>query len=99
MSKIKDIIPNEMSSLRAQDYKIRYNTFSQDDNERWRIIKYDGTEILVSHIDIEVESKTTNDFMADKNEWKWHITARGVLEIKVDPETDYVFASIKEQVI
>jgi len=61
-------------------YQIRYNTHSTSENDRWRLIE-DGNEILVSHIIIDGEVQTTKDWMEDINDWKWHISCTGKLEI------------------
>lgn len=76
------------------DFKIRFNTFSKGENDRWRIVDPTGSESLVAHIDINAPCKTTLDYMKEQNEFKWHITATGVLSIIEDCTTGLLYASI-----
>ncbi len=62
-------------------YDIRYNTKSTDDTNRWRLI-CDNQEILVSDIVITSNTKTTSVWVEELNEYKYHITCSGILEIK-----------------
>jgi len=62
-------------------FKIRFNTAALSDKNCWRLIS-DGQEILVDGISVQGIITTTKDFMADSNEFKYHITCTGVLEIK-----------------
>lgn len=61
-------------------YLIRYNTYSTDDSNRWRIIEKE-TETLVSEIRINVPSHTSKDLIEDVG-IKFHIVCEGVLTIK-----------------
>jgi hypothetical protein len=76
------------------DFKIRFNTLSKTENDRWRIIDPSGAEALVAHIEINAPCKTTLDYMKEQNEFKWHITATGVLSIIEDDTTGLVYAAI-----
>jgi hypothetical protein len=62
-------------------YRIRFNTASTSDEKCWRIITSNGLEFLVNSIDIQRECKTTKDWMDETQEFKYHITTRGVLYI------------------
>jgi uncharacterized membrane protein len=61
-------------------YNIRYNTKSTDDSNRWRLI-CDGKEILVSNIVITSKTNTTSVFVEELDEYKYHISCVGVLQI------------------
>lgn len=62
-------------------HKIRYNTSSTTDSERWRLISEDNIEILVSDIFIDGEVYTTKDYVEGVGD-KWHITCKGVCDIR-----------------
>lgn len=64
-----------------KNYQIRYNTTSTSDKDRWRLIE-DGNEILVSNIEVDGYSFTTKDWMENINDYKFHLTCKGVLTIK-----------------
>ena len=64
-----------------KNYNIRYNTQSTDDSNRWRLI-CDGEEVLVSNIVITSKTNTTSVFVEELNEYKYHISCVGVLQIK-----------------
>lgn len=61
-------------------YKIRYNTQSTGDHDKWRIIQ-DGHEILVSDISIDGHMQTSKDYIENLSTWKWHITCIGKLSV------------------
>lgn len=61
-------------------YKVRYNTDSTSDENRWRLLEGE-TEILVSNIIINTTVKTTKDYIEGIGE-KFHITCEGICEIK-----------------
>ena len=67
----------------SKTYQIRYNTVSKDDTERWRLIE-NGNEILVSDIIIDGHTQTTKDWMPEINDYKWHVSCEGYLNIKDD---------------
>ena len=67
--------------MKKQTFKIRYNTAATSDKNCWRVIT-EGKEILVDSISIQGNVTTTKDYMADINQFKFHITCTGVLEIK-----------------
>jgi hypothetical protein len=67
--------------MKKQTFKIRYNTAATSDKNCWRVIS-DGEEILVDGISVSGNITTTKDFMEDINQFKYHITCTGVLEIK-----------------
>ena len=67
--------------MKKQNFKIRYNNKATSDKDCWRIIA-DGEEILVEGISVNGSISTTKDFMPDINQFKYHITCTGVLEIK-----------------
>jgi len=62
-------------------YQVRYNTVSQNDSERWRLIE-NGNETLVANIVIDGSTYTTKDWMEEIQDYKWHITCEGHCEIK-----------------
>lgn len=62
-------------------YQIRYNTNSKHDSERWRLIE-NGYEFLVSDVIIDGNTYTTKDWVSEINDYKWHITCVGKLNIK-----------------
>ena len=54
--------------------KIRYNTDNDGRNDYyWRAL-IDGKEHLMKEVFINVKSRTTKDYLADKVQYKWHIT-------------------------
>lgn len=65
----------------SKTYQIRYNTVSQNDNERWRLIE-NGNETLVANIIIDGSTYTTKDWMEEIQDYKWHITCEGHCEVK-----------------
>lgn len=65
----------------VNNYKIRYNTSSQNDDVRWRLIENDN-EILVSEVIIDGVVQTTKDWSEDIQDYKWHISCQGECEIK-----------------
>jgi len=67
--------------MKNKTYQIRYNTNSTDDSNRWRLIE-NGKEVLVSDVVIDGNTYTTKDWISEINDFKWHITCIGVLEIK-----------------
>jgi uncharacterized membrane protein len=62
-------------------YQIRYNTNSTKDNERWRLLE-NGNEILVSDVIIDGNTYTTKDWILEINDYKWHISCKGVLKLE-----------------
>ena len=62
-------------------FQIRFNTVSTSDVNRWRLIE-DGEEHLVSNIIINGHTYTTMDWMEDINDYKWHISCEGFVDIK-----------------
>ena len=62
-------------------FQIRFNTVSTYDVDRWRLIE-DGEEHLVSNIIINGHTYTTMDWMEDINDYKWHISCEGFVDIK-----------------
>lgn len=62
-------------------YHIRYNTHSENDFDRWRVI-CDGIETLVSNIEITSKTYTTKDYMPGLNDYKYHISCNGYMTIK-----------------
>jgi len=67
-------------------FRIRYNTASISDEKCWRIINSKNHEFLVDSISIENSCKTTKDWMDDTQEYKFHITTKGVLYIDENNE-------------
>lgn len=65
----------------SKTYQIRYNTVSQNDSERWRLIE-NGNETLVANIIIDGSTYTTKDWMEEIQDYKWHITCEGHCEVK-----------------
>jgi uncharacterized membrane protein len=62
-------------------YKIRFNTTSITENDRWRLVDENGRETLVSDVFVDGEVYTTKDHM-DGLGYKWHITCKGDCVIK-----------------
>lgn len=62
-------------------FQIRFNTVSTSDVDRWRLIE-DGEEHLISNIIINGHTYTTMDWMEDINDYKWHISCEGFVDIK-----------------
>ena len=65
----------------SKTYQIRYNTISKNDTERWRLIE-NGNEILISDIIINGYTHTTKDWMAEINDYKWHVSCVGHCVVK-----------------
>jgi uncharacterized membrane protein len=65
----------------SKTYQIRYNTVSQNDTERWRLIE-NGNETLVANIIIDGSTYTTKDWIEEIQDYKWHITCEGHCEVK-----------------
>ena len=66
--------------MQEQTFKIRYNTKSTNDLDRWRLIS-DGQEILVSNIVINSKTITSKNFIKELDEYKYHISCIGYLVI------------------
>jgi uncharacterized membrane protein len=66
---------------KIKKFQIRFNTVSTSDVDRWRLIE-DGEEHLVSNIIINGHTYTTMDWMEDINDYKWHISCEGFVDIK-----------------
>jgi hypothetical protein len=60
-------------------YKIRFNTNSKLEQNRWRIIDSEDKEILVKDIRISVPCYTSVDWCEDIKDYKYHITTTGKL--------------------
>lgn len=67
--------------MKNKTYQIRYNTVSTDESNRWRLIE-NGKETLVSDVVVDGHTYTTKDWMPEINNFKWHITCVGYLEVK-----------------
>jgi uncharacterized membrane protein len=65
----------------SKTYQIRFNTISETEDNRWRLIE-NGNEILVSDIIIDGNTYTTKDWLPEINEYKWHISCVGHCKIK-----------------
>jgi len=74
-------------------FQIRYNTNSTNECERWRLIE-NGNEILVSDIIVDGHTYTTKDWVPELNEFKWHISCKGVCELK---NTVAYITTVKEE--
>ena len=61
-------------------YQIRYNNHSTDESNRWRLI-CDDEQIFVKDIYITSRAYTTKDFVGDIQDYKYHITCAGYLNI------------------
>lgn len=61
-------------------YLIRYNTNSNSQHDRWRILD-EEIEYLVSEIRVNVPSFTSTDWIEGIGE-KYHIACEGVLKIE-----------------
>jgi adenylylsulfate kinase len=68
-------------STEIKKFQIRYNNVSKTEDERWRLIA-DGEEMLVSDIIINGHTYTTKDWMDDIQDYKWHISCEGFVEVK-----------------
>jgi uncharacterized membrane protein len=66
---------------KSQKFQIRFNTVSTCEEDRWRLIS-DGNEILVSDIIVDGHTYTSKDWMEDIQDYKWHISCEGYLNIK-----------------
>ena len=66
--------------MSEKTFQIRFNTNSNSDLDRWRLISDDG-EVLVSNIVIDSKTYTTKDYIEGVGD-KWHVSCRGVLDIK-----------------
>jgi len=66
--------------MSEKTFQIRFNTNSNNDLDRWRLISDDG-EVLVSNIVIDSKTYTTKDYIEGVGD-KWHVSCRGVLDIK-----------------
>ena len=67
--------------MKFQQFQIRFNTVSKNEDDRWRLIA-DGKEILVSNIFINGNTYTTKDWMEDIQDYKWHISCEGYIKVK-----------------
>lgn len=65
----------------SKTYQIRYNTNSNNDTERWRLIE-NGNEILVSDVIVDGHTYTTKDWMPEIDDYKWHISCVGHCVVK-----------------
>lgn len=65
----------------SKTYQIRYNTNSNNDTERWRLIE-NGNEILVSDVIVNGHTYTTKDWMPEIDDYKWHISCVGHCVVK-----------------
>lgn len=66
---------------KIKKFQIRFNVHSTSEETRWRLIE-NGNEILVSNIIIDGHTFTTQDWMPELNEYKWHISCEGHCIIK-----------------
>jgi len=66
---------------KIKKFQIRFNVHSTSEDTRWRLIE-NGNEILVSNIIIDGHTFTTQDWMPELNEYKWHISCEGHCIIK-----------------
>jgi len=66
---------------KSQKFQIRFNTVSTCEEDRWRLIS-DGNEILISDIIVDGHTYTSKDWMEDIQDYKWHISCEGYLNIK-----------------
>jgi uncharacterized membrane protein len=64
-----------------KQFKIRFNTVSKSEDDRWRLIE-DDKETLVSNIIINGHTYTTKDWVENIKDYKWHISCEGYCEIK-----------------
>jgi hypothetical protein len=62
-------------------YKIRYNTKATSTEKCWRIMDSNNNEFLVDSVEIENSCITTKDWMDETQEYKFHITTKGVLYV------------------
>ena len=67
-----------------QTFKIRYNTSATDETNCWRIILEDNSELLADHIDIQVPTKTTRDWIEEIGQYKFHLTCVGSLVLSLE---------------
>jgi uncharacterized membrane protein len=80
---------------KIKKFQIRFNVHSQAEHERWRLIE-DGKEHLVSDIIIDGHTYTTMDWMEDLQEYKWHISCEGY--VNVQNNIAYV-VTVKEEAV
>lgn len=62
-------------------FQIRYNTKSESEHDRWRLIE-NNREILVSDVIVNGNTYTTKDWMPEIQDYKYHITCEGSCVIK-----------------
>jgi len=67
--------------MEIKKFQIRFNVNSTNDTERWRLIT-NGSEMLVSDIIINGHTYTTMDWMEDIQEYKWHVSCEGYVNIE-----------------
>jgi len=66
---------------KIKKFQIRFNTASNSEVDRWRLIE-DGKEHLVANIVINGHTYTTMDWQEEINDYKWHISCEGHIDIK-----------------
>jgi uncharacterized membrane protein len=69
-----------------KSYKLRYNTQSTEDSNRWRLI-VDEKEIQVSNVFIDGEVWTSKVYIEGVGQ-KWHITCKG--DCKIEDNVAYI---------
>ena len=80
-----------MNTVRT--YKIRYNTNSTGDSDRWRLLD-DNKEHLVSKVIVNGHTATTHDWIPSISNYKWHINYVG--HCKLENNIAYI-TSTKEK--
>ena len=68
-------------NVNSQQFQIRFNTVSTCEEDRWRLIT-NGEEILVSNVIVDGHTYTSKDWMEDTQEYKWHVSCEGYVNIK-----------------
>lgn len=89
---MSDMIPLDKPAALVQ---IRYNTESDGKNKAWRMI-VDGHELLVNGIDIQAPSRTSADWMQDKQVFKHHITVVDC-RVQINENGDAIISSRQQE--
>jgi uncharacterized membrane protein len=75
-----------------KSYKLRYNTQSTSDSDRWRLI-VDDIELQVSNVFVDGEVWTSEDYVEGVGQ-KWHISCKG--DCKIENNVAYITTPRKD---
>lgn len=83
-----------MTTVPAKQLLIRYNTASDGETDRWRLI-CDGVQHLADDIEVTAPLRSTKDWMEATQEWKYHVSCQNVIvELTNKPEGGATLAVI-----